>query len=123
MKTPKDVLDIFFSKIDSTHTVFRNSYPDGFSADKFIVINTLGTPKDSIQTVEVNVNCYAKDFTGGIMDEVGITTMAAGVITNLHGYHWHEGSKVHIEFQSMAPVREEGRHYMNARFQLIFLNN
>ncbi len=125
MKTPRDVLDIFFTELNSTHTVFRGGYPDGFTADKFIVINTLGVPKDSIQEVEVNVNCYAKDFTGGIMDEVGITDMAADAIDDLHGYHWKEGSRVFIEFQSMAPLREEsmGMHYMNARFKLTYLNN
>ena len=125
MKTPKDVLDIFFQLLDSDYTVFRNSYPDGYSADKFIVINTLGTPRDSVQTVEVNVNCYAKDFQGGVMDEAGITDMAADATDDLHGFHWLEGSKVFIEFQSMVPLREPDMqmHFMNARFQLTFLNN
>lgn len=125
MKAEKDVLDIVFTRITAAVPKFRRSYPDNYIAQKFIVINTLGVPRDAIQVVEVNVNCYAKDFDSGITDESTLATMLSDVIDDLHGYHWHGNTKVYIGYQSMVVLREQSikMHYVNARFQLTFLNN
>ncbi len=125
MKQANDVLDMFFAKVNAipSTTVFRHSYPDGYTADSFIVINTLSVPADSIQIVDVNVNCYQKNFQNGIPDLVAMGTTADSVITAVHDYHTFNSDKVYIGFQFMNIIREEGMHYANLRFQLIFLNN
>ncbi len=123
MKQVKDVLDMFYNKVSPVGTTFLHSYPDGYSADSFIVINTLSVPADSIQTVDVNVNCYHQNYQGSIPDIVALADTADDVITAVHGYHTFDSDKVYIGFEFMNIIREEGMHYANLRFQLIFLNN
>jgi len=126
MKQVNDVLDMFFAKVSgklSGVPVFRHSYPDGYTADDFVVINVLSVPADSIQVVDVNVNCYEKSYPGSIPNLLAMGSTAADVIDELHGFHTFTTDRVHIGFQFMNIIREEGWHYANLRFQLIFLNN
>lgn len=151
MKTKTDVVNVFFKLLTGTGTGFRHSYPDGYSADSFTVINTLPVPHDSIQEVQVNVNCYKKDMFPGVPDELAINSMAVEAISRLHGFKWHKENeqvvdylgavivdynddpvmvqtvcdKVHIQFETMDLLREQeiGMHFMNLRFTLIYLNN
>lgn len=131
MKTVSDVLDIVHPKLAGT--VFKHSYPDGHTQDEFTVINTVGVPADSIQTVQVNVNTYVKDHGRGIPNLKRMNQMAQAAITALKGFHDHTTGevgqqvtdRVYIAFSNMAVLREEdmGMHFMNLRFKLTFLNN
>ena len=127
MKTVQDVYNIFFELLKGSTPVFRQSYPDTQPPDEFYVINTLGVPADPIQTIEVNVNCYAKDanINSGIPDLVKLDTMTKNVIDKLHGFQVYTCNEVHIAFQRMIILREPNlnMHYNNLRFQLIYLNN
>lgn len=125
MKQINDVLDMVFALIHTGRTVFLHSYPDGLQADEFIVVNALSVPADSIQTVDVNVNCYQKSFQRNIPDLKSMGATADAIIALVHGYHTFNTDHVHIAFQFMNVLRDDtmGMHYANLRFQLIFLNN
>ncbi len=123
MITINQVMDIIFPKLSGVK--FRQSYPDTHSGDEFTVINTLGVPRDSIQTIDVNVNCYKKDFPSGIPNLVRLDAMTHAAITALSGDWWHIRNKVHIEFMTSNIFREKelGMHYINLRFKVTYLNN
>lgn len=131
MKTVSDVLDIVFPKLSGT--VFKHSYPDNHSQDEFTVINTVDVPADSIQTVQLNVNCYVKDHGRGIPNLVRLNQVAQAAIGSMQGFHDHTTGtgttattdRVYIGFANMAVLREEdmGMHFTNLRFELTFLNN
>ena len=125
MKQVDDVLRMFYDKVKGIPitTVFMYNYPDGYRGDDFVVINALSVPADSIQTVDVNVNCYEKSYANSIPNLKAMTDTSEDVITALHGFHTVGTDKVYIGFQFMNIIREEGWHYANLRFQLIFLNN
>ena len=125
MKTQKTVLDAIHTLIPATvGDVFKYTTPDDYKSDKFTVVNTLGVPADPVQTVIVNVNCYAKDLNPGrgIPDLQTIDTMALAVIGQLHDYN---NDVFDIEFEMMNVIREQAlqMHFVNLRFRLIFINN
>lgn len=132
MKTKTDVVTTIFNLIKTQGTVFRNSYPDGYSQE-CIVVNTLPVMHDPLQDVVVNVNIYKNDFQGGIPNEGAMVTASVSIIDILHGFHTRvfdkNGStyvdKIHIQYESMDIIREESMnmHFMNCRFMLKFLNN
>ena len=123
MITLKDSLDLVYTLL-SENMVYKQSFPDDISDDRFIVINTLGVPKDSIQIVEVNVNCYAKDanIQRGIPDLTTLNSMVGDVLSDIEDYH---ESGVSIDLQMTNIFREESLncHYINMRFQLMYLTN
>jgi len=118
-----DTVDLISSLLTVTPR-FKHSYPDTYEGDKFYVINSLGVPKDSIQTVEININCYAKDanIQMGIPDLSTLDTMVNSVISDLNEYHFNG---VFVELQMTNLFREEkiNSHYINMRFQLTYLSN
>ncbi len=125
MKTQKYILDAIYPLIPATvGEVYKYSTPDDHSSEKFTVINTLTVPADPIQTVQVNINCYAKDLntTRGIPDLVTLDEMVHAVINALHDYN---NDVFDLEFQFMGIIREQAlkMHFANLRFRLIFLNN
>lgn len=125
MKTQKHILDAVYSLLPgSVGDVFKFTTPDDYESDKFTVINTLGVPVDPIQTVAVNVNCYAKDVSPskGIPDLSTLDTMTLAVIGNLHNFN---NGYFDIEYEFMNVMREQSlqMHFANLRFKLIFLNN
>ena len=125
MKTQKYVLDAIYSLIPAdVGDVYKFTTPDNYKSSKFTVINTLGVPADSVQTVIVNVNCYASDLnlTKGIPDLLTLDTMAHSVINVLHDYN---NDVFDIEYELMNIFREQAlqAHYANLRFRLIFINN
>ncbi len=125
MKTQKYVLDAIYALLPATiGDVFLYTTRDGYTADKFTVVNTLGIPVDPIQTVVINVNCYAKDLnpSKGIPDLSTLDDMALAVINELHDYN---NDVFDIEYEMMNVIREEAlqMHFINLRFRLIFLNN
>ncbi len=125
MKTQKYVLDFIHTLIPANvGDVYKYTTPDNYSAAKFTVVNTLGVPADPIQTVIVNVNCYANDLNviKGIPDLTTIDTMALAVINALHNYN---NGIMDIEFEMMNIFREQAlqMHFVNLRFRLIFINN
>jgi len=125
MKTQKYVLDAIHTLIPAgVGDVYKYTTPDDYASDKFTVINTLGVPADPIQTVIVNVNCYAIDLNPikGIPDLPTLDTMALAVINALHNFN---NDVFDIEFEMMNILREEilKAHFINLRFRLIFINN
>ena len=125
MKTQKHVMDAIYALLPaSIGDVYKFSTPDNYIADKFTVINTLGLPADPIQTVIINVNCYAKDLnpTKGIPDLSTLDTMTLAVINELHDYN---NDEFDVEFELMNIIREQNlkMHFVNLRFRLIFINN
>lgn len=129
MKTPQNVIDAFYALVPVTPATgfvrwYKYSYPDDIADACFGIINTLGVPADSIQEVEVNVNCYAKDLSiqKGIPDLSKLNEMAGKVITELHDYN---NDVFDIEYQTGAILREKDLncHFFNLRFKLIFINN
>lgn len=132
MKTIADVLDSVWGLLSAptpgtgkTFTRFyRWSYPDDCQDSYFGVINALSVPTDPIQTVDVNVNVYAKDINvqRGIPDLTALNAMATSVISDMH----HKNNDVYdISYQFMNVIREEvlNAHLFNLRFKLIFINN
>lgn len=132
MKTIADVLDSVWGLLNTpnpgtgkTFTRFyRWSYPDDCQDSYFGVINALSVPTDPIQTVDVNVNLYAKDINvqRGIPDLTALNAMATSVISDMH----HKNNDVYdISYQFMNVIREEvlNAHLFNLRFKLIFINN
>ena len=122
MKTVVEVQDIFYSQLPTLRPLFKGQYPDDYDAESFAVINTLGVPWDPIQTVEVNVNCYAKDIQKGLPNYTKLIEMFNYAINQLHNYN---NDAVDIEYRNGDIIREEQRqwHYYNLRFRLIFINN
>lgn len=125
MKTQKYVLDAIYPLIPATvGDVHKYKTPDDYTSNKFTVLNTLTVPADPIQTIQVNINCYAKDLNinRGIADMSTLDTMILAVVNALHNYN---NDSFDIEFQFMNIIREETlkMHYANLRFRLIFLNN
>jgi hypothetical protein len=121
MKTQFDVVDRVYLRL-TLRPLFKHNYPDDYNEDKFAVINCLEVPTDSIQTVEVNVNCYARDIQKGIPDHTELVTMFNYVIGRLN--HFND-DVVDIEYTGGQIFREESRlwHYYNMRFKLIFISN
>ncbi len=123
MITPTQCLDLVYTLMDA-RPLYKHSFPDNTDQDSFTVINSLGVPADPIQTVEVNVNCYAKDAdkTRGIPDLTTLNTMVASALSDLQGYHYNG---IYIGLTMSNIFREEGinMHYMNLRFQVKYLSN
>jgi hypothetical protein len=123
MITVKDSLDLVYTLL-SENTVYKQSFPDDADDDKFIVINTLGVPKDSIQVVEVNVNCYAKDASQekGIPDLTTLNTMVGDVLSDIEDYH-KDGVNFNLQMTNIFREKDINCHYINMRFQLTYLTN
>lgn len=132
MKTIQDVLDSVWELLSAPDPgagktfarFYRWSYPDDCNDSYFGVINALSVPTDPIQSVDVNVNVYAKDINiqRGIPDLSALNAMAGAVISELH----HQNNDVYdISYQFMNVIREEAlnAHMFNLRFKLIFINN
>lgn len=123
MTTVNYVVTIFYGLLSITPR-FKHKAPDGVTLSQFTVINTLGVPVGPIQESEVNVNCYANDIDKqkGIPDVSAMETMQTSVYNSLHNV---SNAEYAIEFQRSMLFREEGtgRHYMNLRFRIMFLNN
>lgn len=122
MKTFIDVENAIYLKMTDVRPLFKGTYPDNYNAAAFTVINTLGVPADPIQTVEVNVNSYAKDLQIGIPDKSTLVTMANTVIGHLHNWN-NDIFDIEYTFGNIIREQESNRHYFNARFKLIFINN
>ncbi len=132
MKTINDVLDSVWGLLNKPDPgtgktfvrFYRWSYPDDCADAYFGVINALSVGADPIQSVDVNVNVYAKDInvSRGIPDLNALNAMAATVISDMH----HKNNDVYdISYQFMNVIREEvlNAHMFNLRFRLIFINN
>jgi hypothetical protein len=122
MITATDAVNMIYTLL-SVRPLFKHFHPDGYDGN-FTVINTLGVPKDPIQIVEVNVNCYAKDLDKqrGIPDLKTLNDMTGSVITDIHNYSYNG---ISIEFSMSNIFREESIncHFMNLRFQLLYTSN
>ena len=129
MKTPQDVINAFYTLLPMEPKTgfdrwYKYSYPNGIDKQYFGVINTLGVPADSIQTVEVNVNIYAKDLDTqrNIPDLSALSDIASDVIAETHNYN---NDLFDIEYTVGNIIREPelNSHFFNLRFKLIFINN
>jgi hypothetical protein len=123
MKTVKNVVDAVYALLPVTVTpLYKYSTPDDYTAASFYVVNALTIPKDPIQTVEFNVNCYAVDLHKGVPDVTTLATMADLVINALHDYN-NDVFDIEYSFMNMIRVPEIQSHYFNLRFQLVFISN
>lgn len=104
--------------------LFKFKFPDGYDEDSFIVVNTLGVPMDPIQTVEVNVNCYAKDLDTqkGVPDLTTLNTMTNEIITELNEYKYN-GLYIRLLMTNILREQELSSHYINIRFQVLYTSN
>jgi hypothetical protein len=123
MITPLDCINLVYTLL-SARPLHKHAYPDSYDAEFFTVINTLGVPADPIQTVELNVNSYAKDLDlqRGIPDLTKLNTMVTAAINELHDYHYNG---IDIELTMSNILREESIncHYINLRFKIIYTSN
>ena len=123
MKRIDSVINAVYSILPTTVTpLFKYNTKDGYTAPSFYVINCLQLPKDPIQTVEFNVNCYAADVHKGVPDVSTLATMADLVINALHDYN-NDVFDIEYSFMNMIRVPEIQSHYFNLRFQLVFISN
>ena len=122
MKLETDVLNSVYLLLTDVRPLFKYRYPDTNTETSFAVINTLGVPKDSVQTVEVNVNCYALDVQDGVPSFTALTTMVNKVLAKLHNFN---NDTFDVEYLGGQIFREKEYkwHYFNLRFQLIYINN
>jgi len=125
MITEKQVLDIFYSLLkDSVSNLYKDAPADDIKQSAYTVINTLGVPADSIQTVTVNVNCYTLDLdkAKGIPDRSTLDETSLTVINTVHNILTDFYS---IEYVFGKVLREPAlaMHYANNRFIIRFLNN
>lgn len=131
MKTVNSVIDGVYSLLTTPDIgegktfahFYKWSYPDGGEDAYFGVVNTLAVPSDSIQTVDFNVNVYAKDLSHrGIPDLNTLNTMGASVINDLHHIN-NDFYDIRYDFMQVIRVEELGAHMYNMRFKLLFINN
>ena len=125
-KTVKNILDAVYKALP-IRPCYKHSLPDVVTGDRFAVVNTLGVPEDPIQTVEINVNIYAKDINiqQGIPDITTLDTLSASAINNVVGYHGTGTDIMYINFVTGIIIREPelNMHLQNNRFRARYLNN
>ena len=125
-KTVKDILDAVYDALP-IRPCYKHSFPDVVTDDSFVVVNTLGVPEDPIQSVEVNINIYAKDINiqQGIPDLTLLDTLTASAINNVVGYHGTGEEALYINFVTGMVIREPElqMHFQNNRFRARYLGN
>jgi hypothetical protein len=125
-KTVKNIIDSVWGAL-SQRPCYKHSYPDNVTDTQFAVVNTLGMPIDPIQTVEVNVNIYAKDINpqAGVPNLTLLDSLTASAIADVSGYHGTGNNIIHLSLVTSILLRETDlqMHLTNNRFQAIYLNN
>lgn len=99
---------------------YKHTRPASPAPAQFIVINAFSVNSGPMQKFVLNVNCHAKDLSGGVIDTLKLNEISQAVLNILEDYN---STSLLIDFETQEIIQESEFHYSNLRFSLKTINS
>jgi len=100
---------------------YKYTRPESPAPERFIVINAFCVGTGPMQKFVLNVNCHARNLSGGVIDTLRLNDMAQSVLNIIEDYG---STSLLIDLESMETIPESqfNEHYTNLKFSLKTIN-
>lgn len=100
---------------------YKHTRPESPAPAQFIVINAFSVGSGPLQKFVLNVNCHARNLSGGVIDTLKLNDMSQSVLNILEDYN-STSLLIDIESQEIIPEAQFNEHYSNLKFSLKSIN-
>ena len=100
---------------------YKHTRPESPAPEQFIVINAFCVGSGPLQKFVLNVNCHARNLSGGVIDNLKLSTMSQSVLNILEDYN-STALLIDFEGQEIIPETQLNEHYSNLKFSLKTIN-
>ena len=101
---------------------YKHTRPESPVPEQFIVINAFSVGSGPLQKFVLNVNCHARNLSGGVIDTLKLNDMSQSVLNLIEDYN---STTMLIDFESQEIIQEASlnEHYSNLKFSLKIINS